>query len=984
VTVTVLVRSTTILAVLVILWASAAPAIWQSGEVDLGQPATALVMDPLTRDLFVTTGTSTILRIDEPTQGVSSIVLADPAGALAVDPARRLLVATQAIGGTVTFYNIDTGDTSIVMTGGSPGAVAVDPVRGLASICDPGSDRIVVTDGASVTRTFALVGTPAAVAVDPLTGHGFASITDAGLIFEFDAAGTDTSYHAAGAQPGAVEMNPERGEVYVANTAGASVTVLSIDTGTTATVSLTENPVALTANPETGILYCCGGSAVEMVVLATHAVLKVILPGQPQAIAVDALSDRAFASMPAAGKIAEIAPGGGTLVLDVAGTPSACLFNPITNKFYVANPGTQSVDIFEAANYSGTTIAASGGPGPVALNLRNHKVYVPRYYSARTTVIDGYTDTATQFAVADGPNGVHVDPVTGDVFVVCAWSGVLAVKRAGSPDTLLAPLHAYPHGIEYNPNTGKIYVSNRSSADLSVIDAATLDTVLVRTGNYPCFTALNQEDNRIYTTNRTSWSLTVVDGATLSTAFARIGPGPTQVRVNPFTNKMVTADSNDRTLSVVDGVTLERTVLPAGSTPRAVAFNTITNTIYASSGLDGEILVIDGDTYERTPVNGDIGLFEVSVDPYLDKAYCVSWDNNSVTVVDGVSRTSHIVPVGYEPHGSVYDPVLEKLYVSNHAGNSISVIKLRQKISPRIAVAIDSLAGHVTYSSTPTFTGTATSLRTPRNFGIMKVLYKIDNLRGDWSEASLVGSGSIVQWQINAPALNLGRHALFVTAIDSTAGSISSSSASGLLRVSDFECYNFVRLTPPPGAPEHVVVERMPDDGGLSLAWDNTCGDGGWYDIEVSSDPSFSEGVLRFTGITGTDYVFSPESFVGEDDYCRVVAVDYPHGKRSLFSEGFLLRPAGSAGGDGEPASPLTLLVYPNPSPGNVNVRLLGAGDGEITCSVFDVTGRLVADLPVFSSGDRATASWESAPGIYYARVKTPTATITHKIIIIR
>jgi YVTN family beta-propeller protein len=824
-----------------------------------------------------------------------------------------------------------------------------------------------------------------------MTGHGFATLSAAGLIFEFDAAGTDTSYHAAGTLPAAIEIDPERGEVYVANSGSGSITVLAIDSGTVSTVALTENPVSLAANTETGKLYSCGGSALEIVDTSTHATLKVNLPGATQSVAVDALSDRAFASMPAAGQVAQVTSAGDTLLIDVGGTPSNCLFNPITNKCYVANAGSQSVDILEAAVYDGVDIAATGGPGPVEIDMQSHNVYVPRYYSGRTTVIDGYTNATSEFRVADGPNGVHVDPATGDVYIVCAWSGMVTVKRAGSPDTLLAPVHTYPHGIAINPNTGKVYVSNRGSADLSVIDAASLDTALVRTGNYPCFVAVNTETNRAYAANRTTWSLTVVDGATLATTFAPVGSGPTYVAVNPNTNTIYAPDSNDRTISSVDGTTLERTVIPAGLTPRLTALNLNTNTIYTSTGLDGEVLVIDGVTHERTPVKSDVGATEVHVDPYLNKAYCVSWNTNTLTIVDGVSLTSLIVPVGEEPHSSGYDPVLEKVYVSNHAGNSITAMTLRERISPRLEITVDPLADNLSYSSTPTLTGSATSLRTPRNFGIMKVLYKVDNLRGEWNEATVIGSGSSVTWQITTPPLLLGQHTLFVTAVDSTAGSISSSSSSGLLRVSDFESYTFTRLTSPPASPGRVVIERVPEAEGLNLSWDHTCGDGGYYELEISRDPAFREGVMRYAGITEPGYTFGADALISENAYCRVFAVDYPHGKRSLAEEAFLLRPSGTAGGDGLPQAPLRLFVYPNPSPGEVNVKLVGGGRSPVSCSIYDVTGKLVADLPVLSLEDGTVATWENgagrqgvSPGIYYARVKTATETLTHKIIVIK
>jgi hypothetical protein len=129
--------------------------------------------------------------------------------------------------------------------------------------------------------------------------------------------------------------------------------------------------------------------------------------------------------------------------------------------------------------------------------------------------------------------------------------------------------------------------------------------------------------------------------------------------------------------------------------------------------------------------------------------------------------------------------VLEKLYVGNHGENSIEVFQLREKISPRIEVHIDTLSNDVAYTPTPTITGSASSSRSPNNFGVMKVLWKVDNLRGGWKEAALVGEGPDIDWSLTTTPLTLGSHLLFVVALDSTAATLSSSSRSTLQRVSD-------------------------------------------------------------------------------------------------------------------------------------------------------------------------------------------------------
>jgi DNA-binding beta-propeller fold protein YncE len=982
-----------VIAAFLLLYAQAAFAIWECGRVPLGETPGALMIDPVTKDIFVTTGTAAVIRVHEPTNETSRMTLWGPARSLAIDPARRILCAAHTPEGAVSLVNIDSGDTTVVATGGSPAALAVEPLRGLVCVCDTSGDRIVVIQGGAVVRTFSCNGGPQAVAVDPLTGHGFATLPEEDLIFEFDAAGTDTAYHAAGSRPAAIEIDPERGEIYVADSGGNSVTILDIDTGTESTVSLALSPAGLCLNPETRRLYSCGGTAVEILNTVTHSTLKVDLSGEPACLTVDALSDRAFATIPAAGVVAEITSSGDTLLISLDGAPSGSAFNPVTNKCYVADTAGEALWVLEAANYSGYDVPASGGPGPIALNLRNHKAYVPRFYNAATTVIDGTDESVSQFAVANGPNGVRVDPVTDDVYVVCAWSNMIVVKRSATGDTLHAPVNEYPHSISINSNTGRVYVPNRSSCDISIIDCQTLDTTMVRAGNYPCYVDVNWETNTIYVTNRTSYSLTVVDGATLATTYARVGAGPIHVKANPATNKIFAVDANDRALSVLDGVTLERTVVPLNVTPRAIAVNVGTNTIYVSNGFSGDITAVDGDTYEPRTGGGDAGAIKnIALDPWLNKVYGPSWNVNTLTILDCTSLKSLVVPMGQEPHAAQYDPVLEKLYVSNHGANSIRIISLRDKISPRITVAVDPLPGHVTYSETPTITGSAVSSRAPRNFGVMKVLYNVDNLRGEWSEAAIVGSGDSVSWQLTTPELLLGSHALFVTAVDSTAGSISSSSSSGLARVSDFTCYTFTRLSPPPEAPGHAIVERVPGTDDLYLAWDNTCGEGGWYEVEASSDPAFEENVKRLGIVREPEMTLYSDAGVPEGEYCRVTAVDYPHGKRSIAGDGFLLLPSGSAGDDGPPTSAVSLWVYPNPSYGPVNLRLVGDAAGEADCSIFDVTGQVVAELPVICGRDGTLATWDRtggqgrqvSPGIYYVRVKTGSETLTRKIIVVR
>lgn len=980
--------------VAVLCYVSACGAMWHCGDIDLSAGPRTVILDPGTGDFFVALETAQVVWIDEATYEVrGQFDLTEEAFSLGLHPSAGLLFAVHTTAGMVTIIDVGTADTNLVKVGELPTGIAIDPLRNTAYVINSGDSTISVIQGAGVSDTVECDGSPAAVAVDPLTGKAFATLKDADLLFTFDPLTGDTSYFATGLEPAQVEIDPEKGELYIANSAENAITVFAIDSDSVFMVPTAGAPTALALNTETRHLFVGTASGSLIIVdTDTYTSQTVDLPAAPEFISIDGLSDRAFASLPDADLLVEVDAAGDTLMVAVSGAPAALVVNPITYKCYVCNSDLQALGVFETADYSAQRITTPGGPGAVVINLEDHKVYSPKYFTGGVVVIDGYTNEVSSIPTAAGPNGLKIDPVSDDIYIVCALSGLVTVKRSDSPDTVLAPIGDYAHGMGINPNTGKLYVSNRYSRDLSVIDMETLDTTLVRTGAYPCYVDLSIDYNKVYVCNRTSWSLTVLDGALMSTTFARIGRAATVCRLNPITNKIYTADSGGRTTTVIDGFTLDRMEIPVGTTPRGLDINPNTNTIYVSSILDGEVTVIDGDTNRRTPVTCEFGVFNVKVDPWLDRAFVSSWDFNSVHLIDGNFYSSLRIPVGYEPHGVAYDPVLEKLYVANHAGNSIDVMKLRDKISPRLEVTIDPLPGDVAYTSTPTITGTATSSRTPRNYGIMKVLYKIDNLRGRWSEATLIGGGPNITWQVTTPPQLLGRHLVFVTALDSTAASLSSSSASALVRMSDIACYEFTCLTPPPAMPEAVCLEADASSG-HRLAWTHTSGAGGWYDVEISADPDFSGGAARIREVKSPSYTLTAAEIRDGLCYWRVAAVDYPHGKRSEFSPVYAIGLAD--GPDDDPAppfSPLALTIYPNPSKEKVSLRLMGAGTTERDCAIFDVAGRLVTRIPLAVSGANLIATWSATDawgrplpqGVYYARIIDGEKAFEEKIILIR
>lgn len=970
------------------LLAPACQAMWHCGDIDLDASPERFLIDPISGDIFVAADAAFIIRIDEATFATSRIDLSAEATAIALNPGTGVLYALHEATGKLTALTIETGDTSLVDVGYSPSALAVDALRDRLFVVSSGDSTVSIFDQLTPADTIRLGGLPSALAVDPATGCGYTVLSDADLLVRFDPATGDTACFATGSGPTRMEIDPEKGALYISDSGGTGLTVFLVESGSLFSVPLGFSPTEFALNPETAKLYVIGAPQnLAIVDTDTYAVTGLAMPYEPLAVCIDALSDRGFTALDGGGLVVEIKSDGDTSMVSVPGSPCGLLINPITNKCFVADSGRSCVSVLDAAHYTGDRVSAGGGPGAIAINFETHQVYTPNYYTKNVTVIDGYTDSVSTLRVADSPNGVKIDPITDDLYVLCAKSAALVIKRSDDPDTVMASIGEYGHGMALNLNTGTMYVSNRFSRDLSVVDTRTLDTTLVRCGGYPCAVTANMETNMIYVANRTSWTLTVVSGVDLTSVYAPVGHNPINLQHNPANNTVYTLDSGSRSISAIDGATLERTKIPVGLNPSYLDINTNTNTIYVSSRHDGEVAVVDGESLTVRPAKGMVGLGEVEADQWLDRAFAVSWDYDVVSLVDGNFLSTYYIPVGYEPHNSGYDPVLEKLYVTNHAGNSVEIFHLRDKISPRVEVLVDTLPGDFAYSRTPMISGTATSVRTPRNFGIMKVLYKVDNLRGPWREATITGQGADVTWEFTSSPLSYGSHLVFVTALDSTACSLSSSSTSSLMRTSDIACYEFTCLSAPPEPPE--MVAQAENFGGYLLSWTETAGEGGRYDLQISNDADFRV-PLTLRGLETSKHAISAQRMLEGPWYWRVAALDYPHGKRSGYSPVYLVgeNPPGGGGDDGS----TYLTAYPNPSPGAIVIRLFGSQVPRAACSVFDVSGRLVGALDLKPGRGCLSAEWsgegphgETLPsGVYYARIKTGDKDLRRKIVLIR
>ena len=369
----------------------------------------------------------------------------------------------------------------------------------------------------------------------------------------------------------------------------------------------------------------------------------------------------------------------------VAGTvtvgtnPFPIAVNPVTNKIYAGNQGSNNVTVFDGQTNTKTTISVGTTPVGVAVNPVTNKIYVANLTSNNVTVIDGVTNTTTAIAVGTAPQAVAVNSVTNKIYVGNRNSANVTVIDGATNTTTNVATGTLPGAIALNSATNKIYVTNQITNNVTVIDGATNTTVTVTVGTGPESLGVNPVTNRIYVANNTSGSVSVIDGATnIVTATVTVGSNPNTVGVNPVTNKIYTSNASTNNVTVIDGATNTPTNIAAGTNPLSAAVNPVTNKIYVANQGSNNVTVINGADNSTTTLTLAVGAVSVSaaVNPVTNKIYVANNGNGTVSIIDGATNNS--VTANSSPGGFVkpmaFNPITNKIYLANTQVNLVDVI----------------------------------------------------------------------------------------------------------------------------------------------------------------------------------------------------------------------------------------------------------------------------------------------------------------------
>jgi YVTN family beta-propeller protein len=312
-------------------------------------------------------------------------------------------------------------------------------------------------------------------------------------------------------------------------------------------------------------------------------------------------------------------------------SPTDVLWNPVSNKVYVANSQSDNVTIINGAtNQVIATVDVQEYPSGFAWNSVMNKVYCVSGDNERVTVIDGAGDTVIKtFRTAARASGIAFNSALNKLYIACNEDPVyrVAVIDAG-PDTVLRYIPAPRVGaLLWSAATNRVFSCGADT--IRVIDCET-DEVVVRMqggGWIWCYNPVN--------------------------AFVYIAASHDTYVLTP---------GGDSIVAVVRGWAYDLAAVP------------FTNKIYASGNASG-IQVIGGASnlvVDTIPVVAG----SMVCDLVKAKVYCSNQNAQKVDVIDARADTLiKTIPLGRSPEQLCWNQTNSRVYITDFMDDVVYVIR---------------------------------------------------------------------------------------------------------------------------------------------------------------------------------------------------------------------------------------------------------------------------------------------------------------------
>jgi ligand-binding sensor domain-containing protein/DNA-binding beta-propeller fold protein YncE len=558
----------------------------------------------------------------------------------------------------LSVLDIRTGAVEVVLLPAPPTAFAVHPRTHRLFILHQYQGMVTVyTPTFGIEDTITLGGEPVEIALDTGLYRVYVSDWASGRLFLLDAQRADVLTSLETFAAGYFLQPQASAHRLILAQAGTSEAALVYRDGVTP-LQLPAAAGSSVIHPSTGVSYVTVPSMNALLALAPDGAefLRWTLPDRPDAIALDAVQEKLFVSLPATGALAVVSLN--TRAQDIippALVPSSAIANPVDGLLYVTDP----------------------------LRATVHALGLEREQGMRAVSVGPY------------PSSLVVNSATGEVLASCA-DGLYSIRPNESRGVLIVPAQSPPL-VGVSSKLNRIYVGlTGAPASVQVLDGAAnrlLKTLNV--GGSLLALSVHDETGRLITLWQSParpgiLTLSLLTGQTLEERRLEIPlPIPSgakvAVRLDAAQGKVCIAyGSQTVRVALVDLATGEiffstefspGEEVPVPFAPFTLRFDTVASKVYLSAYGRSDLLVLDSRSAIPITVNLGAGATTMAVDAARSRVY-VSLLDGTLAILDG--RNNAIlekVAFGGAAHLLAADSQRQRLFACDPQSALIRVVR---------------------------------------------------------------------------------------------------------------------------------------------------------------------------------------------------------------------------------------------------------------------------------------------------------------------
>jgi YVTN family beta-propeller protein len=311
------------------------------------------------------------------------------------------------------------------------------------------------------------------------------------------------------------------------------------------------------------------------------------------------------------------------------------------------------------------TISVGAMPAAIALDEAAGKLYVANFGSGTVSVIDAASQAVVaEIDVGANPNALTIHPARRRVYVLNQGSDTVSVIN-GETDTVEATVKVgcRPWAMVLDERADRLYVANRKSGTLSVIEGRSLEVSHIPVGKRPVALALDDR-GQVYVANQADDTVSIVNPVTGNVSTVPVGQGPLALAYNPVNHRVYVA-SEEPVVSVIDtdsGREVERMLVSARA---SLAIDPVSGRIYLAGEEKLLALGVQNSLLWAIPLPA----LPTCIVPDSDtgQVYVSHWNLDALSIVNVATERVTTVSVGANPSAIVVDNERSRIFVVNTA-----------------------------------------------------------------------------------------------------------------------------------------------------------------------------------------------------------------------------------------------------------------------------------------------------------------------------